>query len=114
VRNKSPGHTGALREALFSADGREVMTRSTDGQIIRWDPATGKEVGRWDVPSRPSSCQITPDQKWLLAMAPAAGGTNIIVYDAATMAEKRRIMPDAGAMSSWGIVPDGRHVCFTS
>src|SRR5262249_30975870 len=50
LRNDTPCHTGALREALFSADGREIMTRSTDGRLLRWDPATGKQIGKWDVP----------------------------------------------------------------
>jgi WD40 repeat protein len=112
VRNETVGHAGALREALFSADGREIMTRSTDGLILRWDPATGKEIGRWEVPTHPSSCQITPDQKWILANVAAANVASIAVHDPTSMKELRRI--DPGAMSSWGVVPDSKHVCFTS
>ncbi len=38
------GHSGALRSALFSTDGRFVVTASDDQTARVWDVATGKEV----------------------------------------------------------------------
>jgi WD40 repeat protein len=38
------GHSGALESALFSPDGRFVVTASDDQTARVWDAATGKEV----------------------------------------------------------------------
>ena len=38
------GHSGAVRSALFSTDGRFVVTASEDQTARVWDAATGKEV----------------------------------------------------------------------
>jgi len=39
------GHAGGVTGAGVTRDGREVLTAASDGAVIRWDPATGKELG---------------------------------------------------------------------
>jgi WD40 repeat protein len=38
------GHTGALRSAAFSPDGKRVVTASLDQTARLWDVETGKEI----------------------------------------------------------------------
>jgi WD40 repeat protein len=38
------GHSAALTAAAFSADGRRVVTASTDNSLRLWDAASGKEL----------------------------------------------------------------------
>ena len=38
------GHTAALTAAAFSADGRQVVTASTDNSLRLWDATSGKEL----------------------------------------------------------------------
>jgi WD40 repeat protein len=114
ARNEPNGHSGPLREAFFTPDGRDVVTRSTDGLIIRWDPETGRKIRQYDLPGRPESCMITPDLRWILVATFGQGGTQFTVRDAASGEEKGRITPATGPQSSWVLVPDSKHVCFTS
>ena len=39
------GHVGSIQSAAITSDGKEVLTSSTDGAILRWDAAGGKELG---------------------------------------------------------------------
>jgi WD40 repeat protein len=39
------GHTGAVTGVAFAAGGKEVLTGGDDGLILRWDAATGKQLG---------------------------------------------------------------------
>lgn len=42
------GHTAPVTKAVFSPDGKEVVTSSRDGTIRTWDPLTGAELARLD------------------------------------------------------------------
>ena len=46
------GHADRVNAAWFAAGGAQVLTRGQDRQLIRWDAATGKSLGRvmWDGP----------------------------------------------------------------
>ena len=39
------GHTGGVMSVTYAAGGKEVLTGGQDGTILRWDAATGKELG---------------------------------------------------------------------
>jgi len=43
------GHRGVIRAMTFSPDGKLFATGGSDGLVILWDPATGKEVARFNV-----------------------------------------------------------------
>src|SRR5262249_32926726 len=114
LRNEPAGHTGPLREAFFAPGGREVVTRSTDGLLLRWDPDSGRVTRQYDLPGRPESCMITADLKWIVAASYTPAGAQYTVHDAESLSEKHRITPTTGTLFSWTLVPDGKHVCFTS
>jgi WD40 repeat protein len=40
------GHTGRVRDAAFSGDGKTLASCSDDGTVRLWDPASGKEMAR--------------------------------------------------------------------
>ena len=39
------GHMGSVHSAAVAGGGAEIFTSSQDGRILRWNPATGKELG---------------------------------------------------------------------
>jgi WD40 repeat protein len=39
------GHTGRVRSAVFSPDGRELVSASDDQSLRRWNPASGTPLG---------------------------------------------------------------------
>jgi WD40 repeat protein len=110
LRNEIVGHTGSLRGAQFSADGKEVATRSTDGMILRWDPATGRELGRLAPPGQPPTCQLTPDGRWLVCGVDRAN-FNLRVFETKTMTEVGTIQAAEQLTNmTWGVSPDSRLV----
>jgi WD40 repeat protein len=44
------GHTAVVGPMAFSPDGKILATGADDGTVRLWDPKTGKELGRWDIP----------------------------------------------------------------
>jgi WD40 repeat protein len=45
-RFRLAGHADEIRPIVFSPDGKVVATGGTDGLVILWDPAAGKERAR--------------------------------------------------------------------
>src|SRR5262249_21905801 len=45
VLSVTAGHTGSLTGVAFAAGGKEVLTGGQDALILRWDAASGKELG---------------------------------------------------------------------
>src|SRR5262249_33762428 len=44
------GHKDRIRSVAYSSDGQCIATAAWDGTVRLWDPKTGKEVRRLDVP----------------------------------------------------------------
>jgi len=56
------GHTGAVLDLAFNADGSQLATASADGTIRLWDPRTGAQLLRLNVPiALVSSVSFSPD-----------------------------------------------------
>src|SRR5439155_25574354 len=90
------GHRGRTYSALYTPDGRTVISASMDNTIRFWDPANGKELHRVEAHFGGAWClALTPDGKTL-----ASGGLNdgeIRVWDVATRKETRRWALKEGA-----------------
>lgn len=102
----SDGHTAAARKAVFSPDGRLLVTCGEDGRIIVWDfarrerLATFNDNGGWV-----NSVAFSPDGKWFAT--PGANQT-VTVWDAKRL-ERAAVL--AGHRSMVNVVvfsPDGR------
>jgi WD40 repeat protein len=77
------GHWNPLAGAALPAGGKEYFTGSTDGVILRWDAATGKELGSLSlkVPTAsfaPAVAGLSPDGARALSFE---GGNTLAVYD---------------------------------
>lgn len=113
VRFSSPDpHAGSPVAFAASADGKVLATAGTDveeetlppgkihidiwrgkriGHFVRfWDPATGRQTGRFPIPEEASSISLSPDGR-VVAVASRSGADGIIrLWDVATGREVRR------------------------
>ena len=73
------GHTAAARQAVFSPDGRLIVSCGEDGQVIVWDFARRQRLATLPHPSY--HVVFSPDGRWF-----ATGGTDgsIAIWDAQT------------------------------
>src|SRR5262249_13631012 len=78
------GHTGTVRIALVSSDGKTIVGIGEGRQVIHWDIETGAQVREWQIPKFLNPCYaLTLDGRYL-----AHGGTDGFV-DVYRVAEKR-------------------------
>ena len=86
VLTRAPAHAFPVKSIGFPAGGKEVVTASADGRVVRWDTATGKRLT--DVVPRPSrsvnsfghiALTVSPDGAWGVAV-----GNPSTVYDLVT------------------------------
>ncbi|HEX8090367.1 MAG TPA: hypothetical protein VF762_16020, partial [Blastocatellia bacterium] len=109
----SDGHTAAARRAVFSPDGRLLVTSGEDGKIIVWDFARRTRLATlnghlgWV-----GALAFSPDGKWL---ASGADGQTVIVWDAATLGEAAQLVHEptndpAPSIGGLAFSPDGRRL----
>jgi WD40 repeat protein len=106
------GHTGGVMSVVFTAGGKEVLTGGQDGQILRWEAATGKELG--EVPihvpgqtSRTTFGAVTFDAKGTTALVDRFGRG---IHDLAT---GKQLLAIPGYGDSRAVLaPDARTLLF--
>src|SRR5206468_163741 len=96
------GHTAAVRQVVFSPDGRLLVSCSEDGHLIVWDFARRERVATRDIAAQ--KVAFSPDGRWL-----AAGGRDgTITILETTRWESIRILrghkTEIGALT---VSPDG-------
>jgi WD40 repeat protein/tRNA A-37 threonylcarbamoyl transferase component Bud32 len=102
------GHSGSLRAAVFSPDGRWLVTGSDDGRVKLWDGHTFADRG--DLPAedgRASALTFTSDGRYLIVRTLAA----VAVWD--VVARSRRAIYSSAQPNVHPVLaidPDGRVV----
>ncbi|HEV3446529.1 MAG TPA: WD40 repeat domain-containing protein [Gemmataceae bacterium] len=108
---KIEGHSGPVRDQVFSPDGKRLATASEDETIRIWDTATGQEQLCFDSPRegfrgyRAIQClAFSPDGRRL------AGGKaqKLAIWDATTGKELYFLAWHTGTITSLAFSPDGK------
>jgi RNA polymerase sigma factor (sigma-70 family) len=107
------GHKDRVRSVAYSSDGESIASASWDGTIRLWDPKTGKEVRRLDVPPTKSynpaylsHVLFSPDNAFVVvAQQSMPNEPGVIVWNRRT-GERVRDFPGQCV----AIAPDGKHI----
>jgi WD40 repeat protein len=99
------GSAAPMAAVHFTADGKHLFSRGSDGTVHRWDAATGKALELLATPRSPLQGMISPDGKVLLI--PSAQGC--VLVDAATGKELATIASNLrGLVQAALFSPDGK------
>ncbi len=97
-------HHGRVDRVLFRADGRAILTGSTDGTARLWDASTGEPLGPPLVHGEQvSAIAFSPDGRLVLT-----GGSEVRIWDPVTGQPAGPALIHGDPIQSLGFSPDGR------
>ncbi|MGE0421156.1 MAG: WD40 repeat domain-containing protein [Reyranellaceae bacterium] len=109
------GHTGWVHAAVFSPDGKRVLTGSQDSTARLWDTETGRELAVLRHPGGIGvAVAFSPDGR---RVATASGGTDIRLWDAtngAELAHGKSAIDGGTYVTSLVFSADGRQILTAS
>jgi WD40 repeat protein len=107
------GHTSWINCAVFSPDGRFILTASglsgdEDNTARLWNVETGKEIRRFEGHSeRVNTVAFSPTSGFILT---GSDDGSVRVWDTATGHEIRRVLLSSGRINAVSYSPDGRFI----
>jgi len=110
---KLKGHTKIVTSAVFSSDGKQVLTASNDRTAKIWDAQTGKELttltGQY---SGLASAVFSPDSKRVITIADINTEYNNIarIWNVQTAREIMTLIIETSHFRCVTFSPDGKHI----
>lgn len=105
------GHTREVDSAVYSPDGRWIVTASGDGTARVWDAANGQQkMALWGHMSSVSSAAYSPDGRWIVT---ASGDGTARVWDAVSGQQKMELKHTSWVFSA-AYSPDGQWIVTAS
>jgi len=99
------GTGGAVRQAVFSPDGRQIATACEDGAVRFWETATGNAVGAIKLDGSALAVAYSADGRRIIA---GGGSGKAIVFDVESREPLVRYLGHTAAIHSVALSPDGR------
>jgi WD40 repeat protein len=107
---KLEGHTGYVNSAVFSPDGKTIVTASGDKTVRIWDVATGKELKKFEGhTSYVNSAVFSPDGKTIVT---ASDDKTALIWDVTTGKVLQKIEEHTEMVRSATLSPDGKIPIF--
>src|SRR6266496_312339 len=107
------GHKDRIRSVTYSSDGQCIATASWDGTIRLWDPKSGKEVRRLDVPPTESynpaylsQVLFSPDGEFVVVAQQSMPNEPGVIAWKRLSGERVRDFPGQYV----AFAPDGKHI----
>lgn len=98
------GHTAAVRRAVFSPDGRRLVSIGEDHQVIVWDFARRQRVKTLTAHTATvNAVAFSPDGKWF---ATGSDDKSIIIWDAAALESTAVLGNQPGPVLTLAFSPD--------
>jgi len=102
----SDGHTAAVRQAVFSPDGRLLVSCSEDSKVIVWDFARRERLATFtDHTGWVNAVAFSPDGKWF---ASASTDQTVIIWDAVRLQKVITLTEHHGPVNGVVFSPDSR------
>ena len=102
---KLTGHIKQVESAVFSPDGKKIVTTSEDDTARIWDAETGKELQKLEHTWHVISAVFSSDGKKIVT----AGG-NIQIFDVESGKELQTLARHTNSIRSATFSPDGKRI----